>query len=184
MLQYITELDGRILLLIQEFLRSEWLDPIVVFITHLGDAGTVWIVLTALLLMQKRYQKAGISMAVALLLGFLVTNLLLKNWVMRPRPFQAIPELQALVSVGGWSFPSGHSTSSAAAACAMFHRVPRYMGIPAVILAVLICLSRMYVGVHYPTDVIGGVLVGVLAAMCALRITGRTYEKTEERETI
>lgn len=184
MLQYITELDGRILLFIQEFLRFEWLNPIVIFITHLGDAGTIWILLTALLLVQKRYRKAGISMAVALLLGYVITNLLLKNWIMRPRPFQAIPELHALVFAGGWSFPSGHSTSSMAAAYAMYCQAPRRMGIPALILAVLICLSRMYVGVHYPTDVICGALTGMFAAMCAARIIKRNQNRTEEREKI
>lgn len=177
MLQFITELDGRILLFIQEFLRFEWLNPIVLFITSLGNAGMIWILLAVLFLVQKKYQKTGISIAVALLLGLLVTNILLKNWVCRPRPYVTIPELDALVTAADWSFPSGHSTSSMAAAVVIFCRTPKKIGIPAMILGVLICLSRLYVGVHYPSDVVCGALIGILAAVCALRITRDRNEK-------
>ncbi len=171
MLQYIVELDGTALLFIQEYVRMEWLNPIVLFFTSLGNAGAVWIVLAAALLIQKKYQKAGLAMAISLLLGFLVTNLLLKNWVCRPRPYTAIPQLVPLVTAGDWSFPSGHSTSSMAAALAMFCRTPRRIGTPPLVLAAIICLSRLYVGVHYPTDVLCGTLIGALAAVCSLRIT-------------
>ena len=146
MLQYILELDGTALLFIQEYVRMEWLNPIVLFFTSLGNAGAVWIVLAAALLIQKKYQKAGLAMAISLLLGF-------------------------LVHAGGWSFPSGHSTSSMAAALAMFCRTPRRIGTPPLVLAAIICLSRLYVGVHYPTDVLCGTLIGALAAVCSLRIT-------------
>ena len=172
MFQPIIELDGRILLFIQEFLRLEWLDPIVLALTSLGNGGIIWIVLAALLLAQKKYQKAGLAMAVSMLLGFLVTNVILKNWVCRPRPYTVIPELHALVTAADWSFPSGHSTSSIAAASAMYCRTPRYLGVPALALAILICLSRLYVGVHYPTDVLFGILAGLVSAWGALQVTG------------
>lgn len=181
MMQFIQELDGSVLLFIQEFLRFDWLNPIVVFLTHLGDGGAIWIVFTVLMLVQKQYRKTGISMAAALLLGVLFTNLLLKNLIMRPRPFDAIPQLQALVHEHGWSFPSGHSTSSMAAGTVMFIQMPRKTGIMALILAVIICLSRLYVGVHYPTDVIGGILVGIFIAVCAMRIVEKKREKTLEQ---
>lgn len=170
MLPYIVELDGRILLWIQNFLRFDWLNPIVLSLTKLGDAGTVWIVLTALLLLWKKYRKTGSAMATALLLGYLATNLLLKNLVMRPRPFDAIPQLQALIPAGGWSFPSGHSTSSMAAGVVMFCQLPRRAGVPALVLAILICLSRLYIGVHYPTDVLCGALIGVIMGLCAIQL--------------
>lgn len=171
MFPYITELDSSILLFIQEFLRFEWLNPIVLLLTSLGNAGIVWIVLAAMLLVQKKYKKTGLAMAISLLIGFFITNLLLKNWVCRPRPYNVIPELHALVTAGDWSFPSGHSTCSMAGAVPMFCELPKKMGVPALVLAVLICLSRLYVGVHYPTDVLCGALVGVFAAVCAMRIT-------------
>ncbi len=176
MFPYIVEVDGRILLLIQEFLRFEWLNPIVLFLTSLGNAGVIWILLAAILLLQKKYQKTGVSMAISLLIGFLITNLLLKNWVCRPRPYNMIPELHALVTANDWSFPSGHSTCSMAGAVSMFLGLPKKMGVPALILGALICLSRLYVGVHYPTDVLCGAAIGVLAAVCAFRITRNVKE--------
>ena len=177
MLQLILEADRNILLFIQEFLRFEWLNPIVIFFTHLGDGGAVWILSAALLLIKKQYRKTGILAATALLIGFLVTNLLLKNLIMRPRPYDAVLELHALVMERGWSFPSGHSTSSMAAGTVMFLRMPHTTGIPILILAIIICLSRLYVGVHYPTDVICGALVGMFAAVCALQIVERREKK-------
>ena len=171
MFPYIVEVDGRILLFIQEFLRFEWLNPIVLFLTSLGNAGIVWIVLAAALLVQKKYQRTGLAMAVSLLIGFLLTNLLLKNLVCRPRPYNVIPELHALVTAGDWSFPSGHSTCSMAGAVPMFCRLPRRAGALALVLGILICRSRLYVGVHYPTDVLCGAVIGIFAAVCALRIT-------------
>lgn len=173
MLQYILSADGRILLFIQEFLRFEWLNPVMLFITSLADGGILWILLAVLLLCFKKYRKTGSTMAVAMLIGYVITNLLLKNLVMRVRPYDAIAAIEPLVRASDWSFPSGHSTCSIAAGYAMYRGTPRYFGIPAIVIAVLICLSRLYVGVHYPTDVICGALVGLFAAMCALRINGK-----------
>lgn len=183
MLQLIQQVDSSILLFIQEFLRFEWLNPIVVFLTHLGDGGAIWIVFTALMLAQKQYRKTGISMAAALLLGVLFTNLLLKNLIMRPRPFDAILQLHALVLEHGWSFPSGHSTSSMAAGTVMFIYLPRKTGVTALIFAVMICLSRLYVGVHYPTDVIGGIIIGIFSAVCAVRIVESKGKKILDMES-
>lgn len=177
MLQFIGELDSSILLFIQEFLRFEWLNHVVVFLTHFGDGGAIWIVFTVLTVVQKKYRKEGIMMAFALLFGAIMTNILIKNLVMRPRPFDAIPELHALVSESGWSFPSGHSTSSMAAGLVMFRRMPHKIGIPALVFAIFICLSRLYVGVHYPTDVIVGILVGTFASVCAVWIVENKGEK-------
>lgn len=168
LLQFLLELDGKILLFIQDYLRFEWLTHVMKFITSLGDSGTVWIVLAAILLCTKRYRKTGIAMAVALLIGFLVTNLILKNLVMRVRPYEAIAGLQALIGpLKDSSFPSGHTTSSIAAGFVMLKGTQRYIGIPAFVLAVLIAFSRLYLGVHYPTDVLAGALIGLFAAFSA-----------------
>ncbi|NLK77592.1 MAG: phosphatase PAP2 family protein [Clostridiales bacterium] len=172
MLQYILGADGRILLFIQEFLRFQWLNPIIIFITSLANGGVLWIVLAVLFLCFKKYRKTGTAMAVALLIGYVITNLILKNLVMRVRPYDAIAALEPLVRASDWSFPSGHSTCSMAAGYVMYQKLPKYLGIPAIVLAVIICLSRLYVGVHYPTDVICGALVGLFAAMCSLKIVG------------
>ena len=168
LLQFILELDGEFLLFIQRFLRFEWLTHAMRFITSLGDEGLIWIVLAAILLCLKRYRKTGSAMAVALLIGYLVTNLILKNLVMRVRPYDAVVGLQALIGpLADSSFPSGHATSSIAAAFVMMKDTRKYIGIPVFTLAVLICLSRLYLGVHYPTDVLAGVMIGLFAAFCA-----------------
>lgn len=168
LLQFLLELDGKILLFIQEFLRFDWLTKVMKFITSLGDGGVIWIVAAVILLCMKRYRKTGTAMAVALLIGYLATNLVLKNLVMRPRPYEVMAGLHALIGpLGDSSFPSGHATSSIAAGFVMLKGTPRYVGITAFVLAVLIALSRLYLGVHYPTDVLVGALIGLFAAFCA-----------------
>lgn len=168
MLQFLLELDGKILLFIQEFLRTDWLTAFFSFITSLGNGGVIWIVLAAILLCTKKYRKTGTAMAVALLLGYLTANLVLKNLVMRVRPYEAVAGLQSLIGpMRDSSFPSGHTTSSIAAGIVMLKGTPRYLGVPFFVLAVLIAASRLYLGVHYPTDVLAGVVIGLLAAFAA-----------------
>lgn len=168
LLQFLLELDGKILLFIQDYLRFGWLTQVMRFITSLANGGMIWIVLAAIMLCMKRYRKTGSAMAVALLIGYLITNLILKNLVMRVRPYDAIVGLQALIGpLSDSSFPSGHATCSIAAGFVMMKDTPRYVGIPVFVLAVLICLSRLYLGVHYPTDVLAGVLIGLFAAFSA-----------------
>lgn len=165
LLDFLVSLDGKILLFIQEFLRFEWLTRVMKFITSLGNGGVIWIVLAVILICTKHYRKTGTAMAVALIIGYLITNLILKNLIMRPRPYEVMEGLQALVGpLRDSSFPSGHATSSIAAGFVMLKGTRKYIGIPAFVLAVLIALSRLYLGVHYPTDVLVGAIIGLFAA--------------------
>lgn len=169
-------LDGQILLWIQEHLRFEPLNAVMRAVTGLGNAGLVWIALTVTLLIFRRTRRAGVACALALVFSLLLTNLALKNWVRRPRPFAELETLTLLIGQPSeYSFPSGHASSSFAAGWAMFRTLPRRWGIPALALAVLISLSRLYVGVHYPTDVLGGAVVGIAAASLALRLLRRKF---------
>ncbi|MBE5775830.1 MAG: phosphatase PAP2 family protein [Clostridiales bacterium] len=169
-MEAIFNIDAHILLWIQEYVRSPILDPIMKGITHLGDGGAIWIALTVILLCVKRTRRAGIACAISMVIGLLVTNLVLKNWIARIRPYEVIQGLTILIGKPhDWSFPSGHTTNSFAAAWVMFTMLPQKFGVPALILAVLICFSRMYVGVHYPTDILGGIAVGCFAAWCACK---------------
>ena len=167
----IFNIDACILLWIQENLRGPVLDPIMKGITHLGDGGIFWIIATLALLCFKKTRRTGIACAVSMIIGLLATNLVLKNWVARVRPYEVIEGLKILISKPhDWSFPSGHTTNAFAAAWVMFTMLPRKYGVPALILAILIAFSRMYVGVHYPTDILGGIAVGCIGAWCARRI--------------
>ena len=164
--------DGSVLLWIQNSLRGGILNPIMVFITHLGDKGLLWIAVTLVLLFIPRTRKTGFTSAIAMVIGLIVANLILKNWVARPRPYVTIEQLQLMIEVQkDFSFPSGHSTNSFACAWVLLRTMDKRFGIPALILAILIAFSRLYVGVHYPTDVIAGILIGICAAEGAIAIT-------------
>lgn len=182
MLQFLSELDGGILLWIQEYLRNPVLTPILKVITTLGNGGAIWILLTLLILMMPKTRKAGCMMMAALLGTLLINNILLKNLIARTRPYEVIEGLTYLVRrPSEFSFPSGHAGSSFAAACVMLRRLPKRYGIPAFVLAVLIALSRLYVGVHYPSDVLFGMISGILISYAAEAIVERIWKRKKER---
>lgn len=166
--------DGEILLWIQEHVRANGLSGAMRAITHLGDAGAFWILLAAVLLVAKKTRRLGAACASALAMGALATNVFLKNLVQRIRPYAALEKLRILVSEpSDWSFPSGHATASFAAAWVLFRLAPKKVGVPALLLAILIALSRLYVGVHYPTDVLAGAAIGVLSGELSVRLIQR-----------
>lgn len=162
-------MDGEILLWIQEYIRNPVLTPIMKVITALGDAGIFWVLVAILCLCIKKTRRAGATIGLALLFSLIVNNGILKNAVARIRPYEVVEGLQCLVGRAvDFSFPSGHSGSSFAAATVIAYLFPKRYGIPAVILAFLIAFSRLYVGIHYPTDVLVGILDGILLGGLAL----------------
>ncbi len=164
-------MDGQILIWIQNHLRADWLNPIMRAITSLGNAGAFWILLAAALLLFRRTRKIGLACAISIAIGAVITNLILKNWVARIRPYEAMQALSILVGrPRDFSFPSGHATASFAGAWAVFRNTKSRWRWGALILAILIALSRLYVGVHYPTDVLAGTAIGLLSAEIATKI--------------
>ncbi len=182
-LQQLNTWDGQLLLLIQNHLRSEALTPIVVFITNLGNAGMIWIILSVILLFPRKTRRAGLLSLLALLGSLCVTNLVLKNYVARVRPYEVVQGLQCLIPAQrDWSFPSGHASASFASAVSIYKSSPRWLGVPAMILAFAISLSRLYVGVHYPSDVLVGMVIGTLIALILFWIFGeKKYKKRARR---
>ena len=175
------ELDGNILLWIQEYIRNDFLTPIFKFITHLGDEGYVWIAIAVLLLFVKNYRKVGLMVGGSLLGSLLFNNMIVKNIVARPRPYRMMEELTILIpEPGEYSFPSGHTSSSFAAGVVLYLMLPKKYGIPAMVLAFLIGISRLYVGVHYPTDVLGGMVMGTLLAVATVKITEVIEKKVKK----
>ena len=162
-------MDGGVLLWIQEHLRGPVLDAVVSFYTTLGNAGILFLVLAGVLLCFRRTRKAGALALGAIVIGFLCTNVVLKHLVGRPRPWLDVPGLTALVAEHDPnSFPSGHTCAAFAFAAGVWRGTPeRWMKWAALALAVFMGLSRLYVGVHYPSDVLVGALVGVLSGQAA-----------------
>ncbi|MCD8125247.1 MAG: phosphatase PAP2 family protein [Lachnospiraceae bacterium] len=171
MLETLLQLDGNILLWIQENLRNPVLTALMVRITALGNAGLIWIVITALLLLRKDTRSAGVMSAMALIGSLVINNFFLKNLAARTRPYEVIEGLSLLIAPAtDFSFPSGHTGSSLASAWVLLHELPRPWGILAMALAILIAFSRLYVGIHYPSDVLAGALTGILAGMLARKL--------------
>lgn len=158
----LSQWEGPFLLWVQQVIRQPWLDPIISFYTHLGDNGLVWIALCAGLLAFPKTRRAGLAGALALVLSLLCTNILLKPLVSRVRPWLVLEGLAPLVTERDPnSFPSGHSSAALAAAVAWWGLLGRPWKWVAAAGAAVMALSRLYVGVHFPSDVLCGVVVGV-----------------------
>ena len=171
------QLDMSILLWIQEHLRIAALTPFWKVITFLGNGGWFWLVAAAVLLIPKKTRRVGITALLSITIGFLITNVLLKNIVARPRPFDAYTEIIPLITrPTDFSFPSGHTCASFACALVFFRMLPKKYGVPAVVLAGMVAFSRLYLGVHYPGDVLGGFLVAVFASTLVYHLV-QTYQK-------
>lgn len=153
-----------ILYALQE-LHNPVLDAIMVFVTKLGDDGIFWIAIGIFCLFFKKHRKMGVQVLLSMLVTYIIGNLILKNVFARPRPCDIDSTVAMLVSrPHGHSFPSGHSMNGMVAAVAMFLNNKK-IGIPALILAVVIGFSRLYLFVHFPTDVLGGFAVAILVAI-------------------
>ena len=140
------------------------LDTLMSAITRLGDAGIIWILLCVVLLILPRTRKSGAILMAALLVDLVVCNGILKPLVHRIRPFDVKTGIELLVKrPTDYSFPSGHTAASFASVMALYLAGEKRLWIPALVLAVLIAFSRLYLYVHYPTDVLGGVVIGVMA---------------------
>lgn len=176
----IQQADVAILLWIQEFLRTDVLTAFMRAVTFLGNAGWFWIVLGVALLAFPKTRPTGAAVLLALAIGALITNVGLKNLVARIRPFHFTELIQPLTALPkDYSFPSGHTCASFAAAFVCLRMLPLKFGVAAMILACLIAFSRLYLGVHYPTDVLAGLLIGVLAGQIAYRIVRRINLKNK-----
>lgn len=146
-------------------------DVVIPLITRLGDAGIIWIILTVLLLIIPKTRKTGVIMMAALLVDVLLCNVFIKNLVARTRPFDVNTAVQLLVAKPrDYSFPSGHTAASFASVTALYLAGEKKMWKAALVLAVLIALSRLYLYVHYPTDIIGGVVFGSLSGYLGYKI--------------
>lgn len=168
-----------ILQFLQELHHPLW-NKVMIFITTLGNAGFIWIVIALVLTLRKDTRRTGLTLGLGLVLCLVLGNLFLKNIFARPRPFHAIEEIEPLIKPPvDYSFPSGHTMASFTAAFIIFFRDRTY-GAWALILAGLIGFSRLYLQVHYPGDVLGGIVIAYLFAVLAEKIMSRIRERKGE----
>ncbi len=169
--------EGEFLLWVQQTLRGAELNAIMTEFTHLGDGGLLFLVIAVGLLCFPRTRRAGVTALVALALGGLCTNVILKHLFARPRPWLDVAGLLPLIEEGDPnSFPSGHTCAAFAFAAAVQTGLPRRWGqVLAWCAAALMGLSRLYVGVHYPSDVLAGAAVGALCGLAAAALCRRFW---------
>ena len=150
-------------------IHTSFLDTFMISITKLGDAGIVWIILTVILLLIPKTRKAGGYMAVALIADLIVA---------RPRPYSINKTVQLLVTpLKDYSFPSGHTAASFASVSALYFAGKKKVAAGALILSIFIAFSRLYLYVHYPTDVLGGLIIGLLCGWIADVIIKKIAER-------
>lgn len=154
-------------------LHSPLLDQLMPAISFLGNSGWIWIAIAILMVLSKRYRRGGWLLTTALVFCLLVGNLTLKPLIARIRPFDVNTLVTLLIAPPtDYSFPSGHSMASFAAAATLWH-TDRRLGLAAFFLAALIAFSRLYLYVHYPTDVLGGIVIGLLLGNLAVYLFSR-----------
>ena len=166
---------------IQANLQSGFMDVFMPFITKFGDHGLFWMIVAAILFIIPKTRKTGLGMAIAMMIGLLICNVTLKPLVGRIRPYDLQAELGITIQLLGermhdFSFPSGHTLVSIEAATALTY-YHRKWGIAALVLAVLIAYSRLYLFVHYPTDVLAGAILGVGIALAACCLTDWLWKR-------
>lgn len=173
-MEWLQAVDEAVLLFIQEYMRVDILNGFWKAVTSLADKGWFWLGLSFLLLLFKKTRAVGVASLVSIVVCFYMTNVVLKGWVARPRPYDAMEAIVPLIRTPrDYSFPSGHTTVSFASALVCYRMLPRKYGIPALVLAGMIGFSRLYLGVHYPSDVLGGFLVALAGSSLSVWIFAR-----------
>lgn len=169
---------------IRETFSCKFLDYFFVSITRLSDKGIFWIILAIVLLCFKKTRKTGICLGAVLLIGEISGNQILKKIFERPRPYTVNPNIELVIDkLSSFSFPSGHSRCAVECAVVIFANNKKW-GIAAIVLAVLTCLSRMYLYVHYPTDVLAGAALGIIDGLLAIFIIKKVGEYFAKRKSV
>ena len=174
------KIDLGVLKFIAEGMKCDLLDAFMPAFTVLGDTGICWIVASIVLLCFKGTRKIGFVSLLAIGIGALITNVALKNIVARPRPYTYTEWELLIEEQSDWSFPSGHSTAAFAftTGLVLMHKKSWWVYIPAGLMA----LSRLYLFVHFPTDVLAGCAIGVFAGFASRWVTNFVVKKIQTRK--
>ena len=161
------EFEYAILDFIRNNLSSPFADGLMRAISFLANAGWIWILTAVCLMLFKKTRRIGVTVACALIFSLLICNLTLKPLIARVRPYDLKQGISLIISPPtDYSFPSGHTSISFAAAVAIFSQNKKW-GFAAIFLALLIAFSRLYLYVHFPTDILGGIIIGSLCGVLA-----------------
>lgn len=179
----ITQFDMNILHAIHENLSSGFMDLIMPVITMFGEYGIFWIAVSLVLVIIKRSRRCGIACCGAILTSFIVGNILLKHIVARARPCWLEKDyLSMLIAVPkDFSFPSGHSMISFTVAAVLFC-YNKKLGIPALVLAALVAFSRLYLFVHFPTDVLAGTVIGIGIGILSFFVVNKIADRVKNKK--
>lgn len=174
MIEEIMFYDNLVLDFIQT-MRTPVLDKIMVYLTLLGDKGVLWIICALVMLALKKYRKIGIALVISLFFCFFIGNIWLKPLIARPRPFETNNFINLLITAPkDFSFPSGHTMASFAGSFTILS-FDKKIGIVFLLLAIFISFSRLYLYVHYFTDILGGIVIGIIIGKIAVKITKKFY---------
>lgn len=181
MAEFITNIDFSILNAIYSTLKCAFMDIFMLICTYSTEGGFVWILAALICLCFPKSRKTGLVMGLALIMGITLGNGVLKGLVMRSRPYtypgyEHIESTLLIKKCWDSSFPSGHSLSAFEGAVPLLMYKKKY-GIPALVLALLVAFSRMYIFVHFPSDVLAGAALGTLFALVSYLIINALYKK-------
>lgn len=183
--EWIQNIDLEAVRFVRENIANEFLDFLMPLITLIGEDGILWIAMSVLLMVFKKTRKAGFVMGLSLAIGFVLVNLGLKPMIDRPRPYEVDTGVKILVhSLGDGSFPSGHTLACFEAAVSLLLCKYKTTGTAALVAAVAVAFSRVYLYVHYPTDVIVGAILGVIFAYIAYAIIKKLYKKRAKSKSL
>ena len=180
MFDFIQNIDISVIEKIYRFqhnLNSELFNKIMIFFTILGDNGMIWIAVALILFLNRKYRKIGVFSIVSLIICALAVNVILKPLIHRPRPFSELADITLLIKAPkDYSFPSGHTAASFVMVYIFFRHIKKYF-IPVLITGILIAFSRMYLSVHFPSDILVGLIIGLLSGYAGEKIADGFYRK-------
>lgn len=163
-----------------QMIRTPFGDVAFPLISKLGNAGAVWLLLGGVLLIYPKTRKSGAILMLALCVDAIVTNGILKPLIARIRPCDVNTAIKLLIpKPNDFSFPSGHTAASFAAVAALYLAGEKKLWKPALVLAVLIAFSRMYLYVHYPSDILGGIVVGIVSGYAGSLVVKMVSDRRE-----
>ena len=180
MFDFIQNIDISVIEKIYRFqhnLNSELFNKIMIFFTILGDNGIIWIAIALILFLKRKYRKIGLFSIISLIICALAVNVILKPLIHRPRPFSELADITLLIKAPkDYSFPSGHTAASFVMVYIFFRHIKKYF-IPVLITGILIAFSRMYLTVHFPSDILVGLIIGLLSGYAGEKIADGFYRK-------